>query len=314
MSAREPSLAAFVVTWNRPESLRTTLQALLAQTWPPDAIFVVDNGDGDAAAAVAREVGEERIKHRAMGENLGPAGGVAFGMRWVAGLGYDWIQVIDDDDPPPRDDVVERLRRLIARHADDPSLGGVGRSGSRWDWRRGRPQSIGDEELHGDVVVDWVGGNQMPTYRRDVIEAIGTYREDLFYGLDDVFFCLRLVRAGWYLLADGDLYRQTQDAKKRAGVNPPGRARRHFQQTPTWRSYYVTRNYIAEMRRSFGRRDLARREVGRAAGRSAAAWLHGPRYGLEVTRLQVRAVLDGYRGRLGRTLEPVKKPRRAEKA
>jgi hypothetical protein len=70
----------------------------------------------------------------------------------------------------------------------------------------------------------------------------------------------------------------------------------------------VTRNYIYRMTRTFGRRDLARREAVKAVGRSAASWLNGPRYGARYTSLQFRGVVDGYRGRLGRTVEPQAKP------
>ena len=308
MSGRDPSVGAFVVTWNRPEELRRTLEALERQTWPPDAIFVVDNGDDDAAAQVAREVGHGEIACRRTGDNLGPAGGVAFGMRWLADLGFDWILVNDDDNPPWRGDILERLRLLIRRHGDDPELGAVARSGLRWDWRRGRAINVPDGELHGDVAFDVTGTGLQFVVRRDVIEKVGTYHEDLFFSREDELFCLRMVRSGWSLLADGELWAESRDAKARQ-FGPSGTLRRHLGQSPAWIGYYATRNYIAEMRRTFGRPDLARRETWRAGARSAAAWLRGLRYGMEVTRLQTRAVFDGYRGRLGRTVEPVPKSR-----
>jgi glycosyltransferase involved in cell wall biosynthesis len=307
MSGPEQSVGAFVLTWNRPEQLGNTLGALLRQTWPPDAIFVVDNGHGDAAARVAREVGNGAIECRRTGENLGPAGGVAFGMRWLCELGFDWILVNDDDDELWRNDIIERLRLLIRDYGDDPELGAVTRTGYRWDWRRGLPIDVLDHELHGAVAVDVTGGNQHPMIRREVVETVGTFQEDLFFGRDDEMFCLRMIRSGWHLLADGDLWADTREAKARQGMPRRGPVYRHFQRPPAWRGYYTTRNYVAEMRRTFSRPDLARREIVRAAARSAAAWLRGPRYGMAVTRLQSRAVLDGYRGRLGRTVEPVPK-------
>jgi glycosyltransferase involved in cell wall biosynthesis len=312
MSSRDPSVGAFVVTWNRPEQLRHTLEVLLRQTWPPDAIFIVDNGDDDAASKVAREVGEGHIMCRRTGMNLGETGGVALGMRWLTELGFDWILVSDDDDPPWREDIIERLRLLIRRHDDDPKLGAVARSGARWDWGRGRPVEIADRELHGDVECEITGTGQQLVVRREVIETVGTFREDLFFNRADETFCLRMVGSGWKLLVDGELLAQTRASKLRQGQSRSGSIRRHLGRTPAWRGYYATRNYIVEMRRAFQRPDLARREALRAAARAAAAWLHGPRYGVEVARLQSRAVLDGYRGRLGRTVEPVRKPRDTE--
>jgi glycosyltransferase involved in cell wall biosynthesis len=309
MSGVDPSVAGFVVTWNRPESLRRSLEALLSQTWPPDAIFVVDNGDGDAASKVTHEVGSGRIGYRRTGQNLGPAGGVAYGMRWLTELGFDWILVTDDDDPLSRDDILEGLRLIIRRRAVDRRLGAVAVTGFRWDWRRGRPTHVFDDELHGDVRVDIAPANQFPIIRREVIEAVGPFHEDLFFGRDDDTFFLRMGKAGWYLLADGEAWAHVRRQKALRGERRPGRVRRHLQLhgAPSWRGYYDTRNYITEMRRVFGRPDLARREVGRAMARSARSWLGGPRHGTEVTRLQTRAVFDAYRGRLGRTVEPVPK-------
>jgi hypothetical protein len=124
-------------------------------------------------------------------------------------------------------------------------------------------------------------------------------------------FCLKLGRSGWRLLADGGLWAQTQDAKAHERWGRQGRVGTRLRRVPPWRRYYVTRNYIAEMRRTFDRPDVARREVVRALGRSAAAWRHGAHHGVEFTRFQTRAVLDGYRGRPGRTVEPIPKGRRA---
>jgi GT2 family glycosyltransferase len=311
MSGSDPSVGAFVVTWNRPEHLRRSLQALLSQTWPPDGIFVVDNGDSDLASHVTYEIGRGDFGYRRTGENLGPAGGIACGMRWLTDLGFDWILVNDDDNALWRDDILARLRQIIRRHVDDPRLGAVARGGFRWDWRRGRPTHVLDRELHGEVRIDITSGNRHPIIRREVIETVGTTHEDLFFGRDDDTFFLRMVVAGWYLLADGDLWARARHEKARRGLSRPGAVRRHLwlDGAPPWRGYYDTRNYITEMRRTFARPDLARREVGRAIARSARAWFGGPRNGMEVTRLQSRGVFDAYRGRLGRTIEPVPKAR-----
>jgi hypothetical protein len=76
-----------------------------------------------------------------------------------------------------------------------------------------------------------------------------------------------------------------------------------------WRQYYSTRNYIFAMRRTFDRPRLARREAVKAVARTCSSWCRGPRYGFAFTRLQLRGVFDGYRGRMGRTVLPMAKPR-----
>jgi len=308
----DPSVGAFVVTWNRPEPLRRSLEGLLRQTWPPDAIFVVDNGDGDVARNVIRDIGGDgQIAYRRTGTNLGPAGGIAVGMRWLAELGFEWILVNDDDNWLWRDDILARLRALIRRHGHDARVGAVARSGFRWDPRRGCLLAVPERELHGEVLIEVTCGDLHPIFRREVIETVGPFREDLFFGRDDELYCLRMLQSGWSILADGDLWAELNALKARRGIGRRGPVRRHLHRSEAWRAYYSTRNYIAEMRRALDRPDLARREAARAAGRAAAAWLGGPRYGAEFTRLQARAVLDAYRGRLGLTVTPVPKDRDA---
>jgi hypothetical protein len=46
------------------------------------------NGDGDAASNVTHDIGSQ-IWYRRTGENLGPAGGMACGMRWLTELGFE---------------------------------------------------------------------------------------------------------------------------------------------------------------------------------------------------------------------------------
>ena len=71
-----------------------------------------------------------------------------------------------------------------------------------------------------------------------------------------------------------------------------------------WRQYYNTRNYIYMMRQTFQRPDLARREAARACARACVRWANGLRYGAIFATLQVRGVIDGYRGHMGRTIDP----------
>jgi hypothetical protein len=84
----------------------------------------------------------------------------------------------------------------------------------------------------------------------------------------------------------------------------------HYPYDLIWRRYYRTRNYIFMMRKTFQRPDLARRETWKSLGRSIFCWLRGIRYGIEFTRLQLRGVVDGYRGKMGRTVLP--RPKNAE--
>jgi rhamnopyranosyl-N-acetylglucosaminyl-diphospho-decaprenol beta-1,3/1,4-galactofuranosyltransferase len=299
------TLGSFILTYNRPTALEGSIRVVLGQTQPPDHLLVVDNGSGNAAREVVESF-DGAVSYVSTGANLGSAGGVAFGMRRLFEEGFDWIHSVDDDNPPLTDDTLERMRALMGRIGDD--VGAVGASGTRWDWRRGQHIRLEDNELQGDLDVDTIGGNQHLIVRRDIIESVGTPEPEFFFGFYDPLYCLRLRQAGFRIVISGDLARDYRRLAGRMNLAPTRRVRPQDPLHAIWRRYYVTRNYIYRMRNTFNRPDLARREVGRAIGRSATSWLSGPRYGARYTSLQFRGVLDGYRSRLGRRVEPTPKP------
>lgn len=298
-------LGAFVLTYRRPRELRESLHRILGQTRPPDRLLVVDNaGDGETRE-VAASFGEPVI-YEATGANLGSAGGTEYGTRRLLEQGYDWIYSGDDDNPPRTDDTVERLLALLEGAA--PDVGGAGTVGARWDWQAGRLRRLPDEALRGPVEVDFIGGDHKLILTRRAAAEGGPPDGRLFFGYPDLEHCLRLRRAGFRLLVDGELMLQYRERVGRVGWSP-GRSpvpRRPL--NSLWRNYYTTRNYVHMMRVTFDRPDLARREAARTLLRALAAWWRGPRYGATYGRLALRGLVDGYRGRLGRTVEPRPKP------
>ena len=198
------------------------------------------------------------------------------------------------------------MQALVQRHRG-PALGAVGSNGGRWNWDRGEFDRIADEELHGDLQIDTIGGNANLSVRREVILDIGPPDRNQFFGFYDPLYCLHIAKAGYELWIDGDLHRRYRELAGRLDLD---RSRALVPGDPVsgvWRRYYVTRNYINMMRGPLERPDLARRQAGRAVLQSATAWRRGPRYGATYSSMQLRGVVDGYRGRLGRTVLPVAK-------
>ena len=295
--------ASFITTFDRPEILRSTIETVFAQTRPPSTLLIVDNGTDPGTPAVVEELGDDRVLYVSTGDNLGSAGGCAFGLKWLAERGFEWVSSIDDDNPPRTLDAIERMRALIERQ-DSPDLGGVAAQGNPWNWATGQFGRFRDDELHGDLEVDCIGGNGLLTMRRRVIEQVGTPEPSFFFGFYDPLYSLRVKKAGFRLMVDGELMREYRTRAGRLDIERTRAWRPTDPVSGLWRRYYVTRNYIYRMRVSFDRPDLARREAGRALLRSAGSWLRGPSYGARYTSLQLRGVVDGYRGRLGRTVAP----------
>jgi rhamnopyranosyl-N-acetylglucosaminyl-diphospho-decaprenol beta-1,3/1,4-galactofuranosyltransferase len=96
---RDEQVVAVVVTWNRRDLLAESLNALAAQTRPPDEIVVVDNASTDGTGKLLRESFSDVTTVTAV-RNTGGAGGFAIGLDAALRVGADAIWLMDDDTVP----------------------------------------------------------------------------------------------------------------------------------------------------------------------------------------------------------------------
>jgi glycosyltransferase involved in cell wall biosynthesis len=294
-----PSYAAVLVTYRRPALVKTALDAAVGQTRPPGVVIVVDN-DADPlvrAEVQARGAGVTELVYVGSPVNGGPAGGLQRGLDQLDAIdpagAHAHVLLLDDDDPLPGPDTVERLLDL-RRQLDLAStpVGGIGLVGARWDDRRARLHRPSDDELHGAVRVDYLGGGQAPLYDRAALRAVGGLDASLFFGFDDLELAMRLAAAGYELFADGDAWLELRHRHGRIGL--ASEIRRDGAQ-PAWRAYYGTRNLILITR---SHRTL-RQSVIVTARPLAAAVIRR-----ENLRATARGIVDGWLGRRGARIEP----------
>ncbi|MDO5704666.1 MAG: glycosyltransferase [Paracoccus sp. (in: a-proteobacteria)] len=94
-----PVIAALVVTHDRLDKLKTTVQRLLTEA--VDHVVVFDNASGDGTADWLRGLDDPRLSVVFHNENSGGAGGFSSGLRHVAErIDPDWVVVMDDDGRP----------------------------------------------------------------------------------------------------------------------------------------------------------------------------------------------------------------------
>ncbi len=120
-------IAANVVTYNRKQLLGECLDALLNQTYPLDAIYIIDNASTDGTPEYLMEKGlidnilypdkepleatkviplqpfpdkTVEIHYVRMHKNTGSSGGQYEGVKRGYGKGYDWLWLMDDDGLP----------------------------------------------------------------------------------------------------------------------------------------------------------------------------------------------------------------------
>jgi glycosyltransferase involved in cell wall biosynthesis len=292
-------------TFRRQEYLATTLAALRRQTLRPHRLIVVDNeGSGETERIVRSHADICDVSYVRAPENMGFAGGVALGMRHAlrAAEDDDWIVLFDDDDPPRNDDVISVLHEFAREMREqDSRTAAVGISGGWFDWRRGRMRRVPDRELIGAVPVDHVAGNQLPFFLVRAIRDVGPFSDDVFFGLSELEFGLRLWRAGYSLYGHGPLWLEGRTVTGR--LNHTLRPSLSLEPL-TWRRYYTLRNLIFILRR-FGKPFVAVRvTIVQGFGKPMVNLFVNPNEAWTHLRVNARACRDGWFGRMGRRVEP----------
>ena len=111
-------VGAVLVTYNRRDLLRESLQAVLGQTQPPDHVIVVDNASTDGTPEMLADEFPQ-VELLRLQTNEGASGG--FHEAIAAGLrqGFEWLWTLDDD-TLPEPDALERLLDARAPIDGDP--------------------------------------------------------------------------------------------------------------------------------------------------------------------------------------------------
>ncbi len=197
---RSFSTAAVIVTHQRVELLRASLEQVVNQTHPVEWVIVVDNGREDTVRELVHELAGERAVYLPSATNLGGAGGFAYGFLTALALGAEAIWCADDDGRPADSHVLAALYDVAEEHRlhevspvvcniNDPSrLAFPLRQGLVW--RRHR------HELEGDFLPGIASLFNGALISARAMEIIGVPDYRLFIRGDEVEYHRRLVRSG----------------------------------------------------------------------------------------------------------------------
>ena len=272
--------------------VRETIDALLAQTRPPDELVVFDNGSGDGSAERIRDA-YPTVQVRSVAANLGPIAGMNRVIDLVLELGVDAVHVVTDDCALAED----ALEQLMARLEEDPSLGAVGpvlgySSEPEWlwsaggeidsrNWDTGHPRlapTVSQAGRRAPYEVDWLDGSGV-LMRAEAVRQTGRYWEPFFYLFDEPDYHIRMRRLGW----------RVECVPAAAAWQEPG--------SPN--PYMLVRNRFGFLARNAPRRILAR-DIVRVVFYAARDTVR-PRPGVrraEVAK-RLRGLVDFLRGRWG---------------
>jgi glycosyltransferase involved in cell wall biosynthesis/GT2 family glycosyltransferase len=209
-------VTAVVLSWNSARYLGAALASLRREAQRvPTEIVVVDNGSSDDSLAIAARVAPEARIIR----NSANRGVAAARNQGVAASRAEFVLFLDSDaemTPGSLDAMVRFLEahprvavvgpRLVAPDGEVqyscrrfPTVPGKLLRLLPFGWRRRIPWVVHEEMLDvawsGPTPVDHaIGACQL--IRRDVLISVGGLDDRMFYGPEDVDFCLRVWRAG----------------------------------------------------------------------------------------------------------------------
>lgn len=257
--------AAVIVTHNRVELLRHSLEIVASQTHSVEWIIVVDNGADDAVKDLVSEVTGDRGVYLASQTNLGGAGGFAYGFLHALALGADAIWCADDDGRPASEDTLATQYEVAVEkqlHQISPTVCNIDDPGKlAFPLRQGVTWHRRVEELEGDYLENYASLFNGALISARATEIIGVPDYRLFIRGDEVEYHRRLSRSGlrygttlkaFYLHPDGsDEFKPILGGKMHAQY-PEGEFKRFFT--------YRNRGYLLSQP---GNRKLALQEVPR---------------------------------------------------
>lgn len=244
---KKMKIAALIVTYNRIEKLKKTLNAYENQKRIPDYIIVVDNAstDGTTAYLDNRKWNTKiqvEIIHSA--QNVGGSGGFYLGEKRALSLDADWIMIADDD-AYPEADYIEGLEKEINNLGDRNmsivcgtvmdnngiSLIHRTQNNSRYSMKFHRPFSADtyQKEMFFPDFVSYVG----ILVNKKKLKQAGLVRKDFFIWNDDTEHTHRLHMIGDIICFPKFIIRHDADPQNN-----------EF----SWKNYYGTRNTLVYMK------------------------------------------------------------------
>ena len=203
-----PNVSVIIPNWNGCQLLRRCISALIAQTFSDFEIIVVDNGSQDGSVQWL----ETQASHVHVIRNSTNLGFAVANNQGIRASSASLIATLNND-AVPAPDWLEALAQAADRagrvgmfaskillcepegHMDSAGME-VDRAGVAWN-RRWRLRDPGQETEYAEVFCPSAAA---ALYRREMLNQIGLFDEDLFAYYEDVDLAWRARWAGWACL------------------------------------------------------------------------------------------------------------------
>jgi glycosyltransferase involved in cell wall biosynthesis len=178
-------VAVVVCSFDQGDLIREAVDSVLAQTRPPEAIVVVDDGSTDPHSLSVLNGIEKRGVRVIRQPNRGVSAARNAG---IAAVGTELVAVLDGDDRYHP----EYLARVVAEFSDEDTV-----AASSWITMFGAAHGV--VRPAGGSITNFLAKNSCPAavvVRRKVWAAVGGYAEDMREGFEDWDFFLRVLTPG----------------------------------------------------------------------------------------------------------------------
>ena len=187
-------VCAIAVTFHPDPEFPTRLSRILRQV---GALVIVDNGSGEAAVRMLRELTMDPSITLVLNlENFGIARALNIGIERAVTLGFTWVLLLDQDSSVD-DDMVQALIAVQAAFPDGDRMAVLG-SGFRDVNKESREASPDARAEPWEEVKQVItSGSLIPLSAH---AAIGPFREELFIDYVDIDYCLRARAKGFRVI------------------------------------------------------------------------------------------------------------------
>jgi GT2 family glycosyltransferase len=251
------AIAAVVVTFNRKQLLTECLDALLAQTYVINKVFVIDNASTDGTPEYLKEklyLENYQIEYIRLSENTGGAGGFYIGTKRAYEMGYEWIWLMDDDAEPHLNAL-----EILARHFDNVKISALATTVKDSQGisclHRGHinfdqvfPMFHKPLDLsfynHKNVEIDMASFVGL-LINRHSIHRIGFPKKEFFIQHDDVEYSIRLRQTGKILLiTDSVILHKEEFKNSQTEIFFMGKKFLKVPYEKFWLTYFGLRNLV----------------------------------------------------------------------
>jgi len=203
-------VAALIVTFNRKELLKKTIDSILNQTLKVDKLFIVNNASTDGTDKFLIEIKNKYnnlIHVINLEENTGGSGGFSYGIKYIMDSKeiYDWIWLMDDDAFPEK----FALEKMLKAY-ETLSFKKKDKIGVLQNEVTSNIEEISEHELNKkcrlrkrDFAI-FVGF----LIKTDVVKKIGYPKKEYFIYFDDIEYGFRVKKYGYkmYTVVGSKIY------------------------------------------------------------------------------------------------------------